>query len=79
MTATAPHIDDAAISEAAYFIWLNEGCPDGKSQDHWARARAALQTAPAAPKRTRKAAAPKSAPAKAPAKPRAPRKAKAAD
>ena len=26
---------DAAIRERAYFIWLREGRPEGRAQDHW--------------------------------------------
>jgi hypothetical protein len=26
---------EATIRERAYFIWLREGCPDGRAQDHW--------------------------------------------
>lgn len=47
------------IAEAAYFLWLEEGRPEGRAADHWARATAAL-TAPA----PRKRAAAKSTPAK---------------
>ena len=27
--------DHTTIRERAYFIWLREGCPDGRAQDHW--------------------------------------------
>jgi hypothetical protein len=27
-----------AIREAAYFIWLREGRPEGRAHDHWQRA-----------------------------------------
>jgi len=26
------------IREIAYFIWLEEGCPGGRDQEHWQRA-----------------------------------------
>jgi hypothetical protein len=26
------------IREIAYFIWLEEGCPNGRDHDHWQRA-----------------------------------------
>jgi hypothetical protein len=26
------------IREIAYFIWLEEGCPSGRDQEHWQRA-----------------------------------------
>jgi hypothetical protein len=30
------HLDkELAIRERAYFMWLREGCPDGRAQDHW--------------------------------------------
>ncbi len=31
-------ITDQVVSEAAYFIWENEGRPEGKAVDHWERA-----------------------------------------
>lgn len=63
---THPTPDDARIREAAYLLWLDEGQPQGRDQEHWLRAIDALT--PAAPKKAAR---------KAPAKPRAP-KAKAA-
>jgi hypothetical protein len=27
--------DQTTSREGAYFIWLREGCPDGRAQDHW--------------------------------------------
>ena len=27
--------DRDAVRERAYFIWLHEGCPEGRAQDHW--------------------------------------------
>jgi hypothetical protein len=27
--------DETTIRERAYFMWLREGCPDGRAQDHW--------------------------------------------
>jgi DUF2934 family protein len=29
---------EEAIREAAYFIWENEGRPEGRALDHWLRA-----------------------------------------
>ena len=26
------------IEVAAYYIWLEEGCPHGRDQEHWAKA-----------------------------------------
>ena len=34
---------EQAIPEAAYFIWIREGCPEGRSDDHWRLAIAELQ------------------------------------
>jgi hypothetical protein len=31
-------VADQIVSEAAYFIWENEGRPEGKALDHWERA-----------------------------------------
>lgn len=78
--------DDAAVREAAYFLWLKNGQPQGQDQDHWLQAMADLTAqnakeakAPAKPRKTaaKKAAAPKAAAkAKTPAA-RKPAKAKA--
>lgn len=27
------------IRERAYFLWRQEGCPDGRAEEHWHRAR----------------------------------------
>lgn len=50
------------IRVAAYYIWENEGRPEGKDAEHWARAAEMLKKAPA------KKAAAKPAAKKAPAK-----------
>lgn len=39
---TAPEPADADIRIRSYQIWQAEGCPDGKAQDHWLRARKEL-------------------------------------
>ncbi|WP_321363376.1 DUF2934 domain-containing protein [uncultured Celeribacter sp.] len=60
MTQTTP--SDAQISEAAYFMWLEEGMPEGRDEAHWLKAVEVLslpETAPA--KAPRKRAAPKTA------------------
>ncbi len=83
---TTAQISDAQIAEAAFFLWLEEGQPENRAEDHWHRARVALQGSAkpkrrAAAKPKAKAAPAKTARAKAPAaKPKAaakPRKAKA--
>ena len=32
------------IRNCAYQIWLDEGCPDGKSKEHWDKAREMVET-----------------------------------
>jgi Protein of unknown function (DUF2934) len=32
--------EDQAIRERAYFLWENEGRPEGRALDHWQRAAA---------------------------------------
>ena len=38
------HIDEAQARETAYFLWLDEGQPQGRDQDHWLTAVNALTT-----------------------------------
>jgi hypothetical protein len=33
-----------SIREAAYFIWENEGRPDGRAEEHWTRAATDIAT-----------------------------------
>lgn len=84
MTAVA--LAESHIAEAAFFLWLEEGQPEGRAEEHWLRAKEALAApAPKAPARrpaaktvaAKKGAAPK-AKAKAAPKTRA-KKAAAAD
>ncbi len=80
-------IDESQIRETAYLMWLEEGQPEGRDQEHWLKAidaltpaqpkkRAARKT-PAKPRvaKAKTAAAPKAAEAKpkaaTPRKPRA--------
>ncbi|MEL7300383.1 MAG: DUF2934 domain-containing protein [Pseudomonadota bacterium] len=70
---TTPMLDDAQIRDAAYFLWLDEGQPEGRDEAHWLKAIDALTPAkPASKPRTAKAPAAKApakkAAAKAPAK-----------
>lgn len=67
---SSPTPTDAQIAEAAYFLWIEDGCPDGKDTQHWAAASAALSIAEEEPKPKRKPAK-KAAPTKAPAKAKA--------
>ena len=55
-------LDEAQIRETAYLIWLDEGQPEGRDQDHWLKAIDAL-SAPK-PKAKRKATTKAKAPAK---------------
>lgn len=61
---TALNIDDAQIREAAYLLWLDEGQPQGRDQEHWLKAVEALSPAQAEIAAPKKKAARKS-PAKA--------------
>lgn len=55
---TATH-DEAAIREAAFYIWLEEGRPEGRDLAHWDAARARLGEVPQAKARRKPAAKPK--------------------
>lgn len=61
--------DESAVREAAYFLWLENGQPQGQDQDHWLQAMADLTAKNAkkakAPAKPRKAAAKKAAAPKA--------------
>ncbi len=57
-----PRIDDTQIAQAAYFLWLDEGQPEGRADAHWTQAVKTLtSTAPKARKPRAKTAAPKKA------------------
>ncbi|MEX5727062.1 sRNA-binding protein [Rhodovulum iodosum] len=76
MTQATPTEDQ--IRTAAYYLWLEEGRPEGKADDHWARARAQL-SAGTTPGNARQSAKPKAAAkAKAATKPKTPAKADSA-
>ncbi|WP_417210911.1 DUF2934 domain-containing protein [Antarctobacter sp.] len=68
---STPQPDTAKIAEAAFYLWLDEGRPQGQDRDHWFRATQALTAAakPARKPRAKTAAKPKAA-----AKPAAARK-----
>ena len=34
---------DQQIREIAYFFWLEEGCPEGRADQHWAAAEAFVE------------------------------------
>ena len=74
---TELNIDESAIREAAYQLWLDAGQPHGQDEAHWLQAIEALKASKPKKKTTRKAAAkPKTAKtaatkSKAAAKPKA--------
>jgi Protein of unknown function (DUF2934) len=39
------------IREIAYFLWLEEGCPEGQEERHWLAAEARLESDPLERKR----------------------------
>jgi Protein of unknown function (DUF2934) len=39
------------IREIAYFLWLDEGCPEGEEERHWTTAEALLESEPEQRKR----------------------------
>ncbi|MEP1388360.1 MAG: DUF2934 domain-containing protein [Yoonia sp.] len=66
--------NEALIRETAYLFWLDEGQPEGRDEEHWLRAVAAVNqpVAKTKAKPARKAAAkPRAAAAKKTAKPKA--------
>ena len=42
---------NARIREFAYFLWLEEGCPEGQEERHWLAAEALLESDPLERKR----------------------------
>jgi Protein of unknown function (DUF2934) len=42
---------DDRIREIAYFLWLDEGCPEGEEERHWAAAEALFESEPEQRKR----------------------------
>lgn len=54
------NFNESSVREAAYFLWLNNGQPQGQDQDHWLQAMADMTAKPAKKKaaaKPRKAAA----------------------
>jgi hypothetical protein len=47
---TTPDRNDR-LREIAYFLWLDEGCPDGEADRHWSAAEALLDGEPLERKR----------------------------
>lgn len=69
---TVAKIKEDQIRDAAYLLWLEEGQPHGRDQEHWHKAIDALNVPTPKAKSTRKAPAkPRAAKAKAAAKPEA--------
>lgn len=53
-------IDEDRIRDAAYLMWIEEGQPHGRDEEHWERAREMLASAkPAARKAAKPPAKPK--------------------
>jgi hypothetical protein len=42
---------DDRIREIAYFLWLDEGCPEGEADRHWSMAEAMHDSQPSERKR----------------------------
>ena len=38
---------DQRVREIAYFLWLDEGCPEGESERHWLAAERVVGPEPA--------------------------------
>ncbi len=54
------NFNESAVREAAYFLWLNDGQPQGQDQDHWLQVMEQMTAKPAKKKaaaKPRKAAA----------------------
>ena len=77
-----PTVTESQVREAAYYLWLDDGQPEGHDEEHWLKAVDALnKPQPKAKPKRRAAAKPaaKAAPkAKTTNKARAPRAAKTA-
>jgi hypothetical protein len=37
---------DERIREVAYFMWLEEGCPEGAAERHWLAAKTLVESEP---------------------------------
>ena len=53
---TAPNIEETQIRETAYLLWLDEGQPQGRDQEHWLKAIDVLTSTPPKSKPARKKA-----------------------
>jgi Protein of unknown function (DUF2934) len=68
---TTPDRNDR-IREIAYFLWLDEGRPDGEEERHWSTAEALLESEPEQRKRIE--GEPPGEPPVSPVAPRGPRR-----
>jgi hypothetical protein len=50
-SAPTPSDRNDRIREIAYFLWLEEGSPDGEAERHWSTAEALLESEPEQRKR----------------------------
>ena len=69
--STTPDRNDR-IREVAYFLWLDEGRPDGEEERHWSSAEALLESEPE--QRKRLEGEPPGEPPVSPVAPRGPRR-----
>ena len=69
--STTPDRNDR-IREIAYFLWLDEGRPEGEEERHWAAAEALLESEPEQRKRIE--GEPPGEPPVSPVAPRGPRR-----
>jgi Protein of unknown function (DUF2934) len=42
---------DERVRELAYFLWLEEGCPEGQAERHWLTAETLIESDPLERKR----------------------------
>lgn len=54
---TKASLDETQIRETAFLLWLDDGQPQGRDQEHWLRAIETLKKAETKTKPVRKAAA----------------------
>jgi hypothetical protein len=69
--STMPDRNDR-IREIAYFLWLDEGCPEGEEERHWTTAEARIDSVPEERKRIE--GEPPGEPPVSPVAPRGPRR-----
>lgn len=57
------------IRESAYHLWLLDGCPHGRADEHWLSAERQVLALASAPVKAKKRAAPKKVETSEPSKP----------